>query len=125
MKDLIYKKESYEVVGACMEVHKRLGCGFLEPVYQEALSIELRRQSIPYIQEKELEIFYKDEKLSQKYFADFICFDKILLELKALENLTKNNEAQVINYLKITNFKLGLLVNFGGSSLEYKRLVRY
>ena len=123
--ELIYKEESYKIIGACMEVHKELGCGFLEPVYQEALSLEFQRQSISYISEKELDIFYKGEKLNKKYFADFVCYDKIILELKALDKLTKNHESQVINYLKAAKFKLGLLVNFGENSLVYKRLVRY
>ena len=123
--DLIYKEESYKIIGACMEVHKELGCGFLEPVYQEALSLELKRQSIPFIREKELDIFYKGKKLNKKYFTDFVCYGKIILEIKALDKLTKNHEAQAINYLKATTFNLGLLVNFGENSLVYKRLVRY
>ena len=123
MINLVYKEESYKIVGACFEVHKELGPGFLEPVYQEALSREFMIQKIPHERETTLTITYKDIKLDKKYIADFVCFDKIIVELKALNNLTTEHEAQVINYLKATGFKLGILVNFGSKSLEYKRLV--
>ena len=96
---------------------------FLEAVYQEALKRELESQSIPYKREVRLKIKYKDEYLDKEYQADFICFDKIILEIKALSELTTDHEAQVINYLKATNLKLGLLVNFGSKSLQYKRLI--
>ena len=121
--DLIYKEESYKIIGAAMEVHQELGCGFLEAVYQEALEIEFQKQGIPYKREKLLTINYKDIKLKKRYSADFICYDKIIVELKALSDLTTQNEAQVINYLKTTKHKLGLLINFGSKSLQYKRLV--
>ena len=81
-----------------MEVHKELGCGFLEPVYQEALSLEFQRQSIPYIHEKELDILYKGEKLNKKYYADFVCYEKIIVETKALSALNTDHEAQLLNY---------------------------
>ena len=123
MINLVYKEKSYKIVGACFEVHKELGPGFLEPVYQEALSREFMIQKIPNERETTLTITYKDIKLDKKYIADFVCFDKIIVELKALNNLTTEHEAQVINYLKATGFKLGILVNFGSKSLEYKRLV--
>ena len=123
MENLIYKEESYKIVGACFEVHKELGQGFLEAVYQEALAIEFKNKNIPFEKEKELEITYKGKKLFKKYYADFVCFDKIIIELKALSKLTTEHEAQVLNYLKATGFKLGILVNFGSSSLEYRRLV--
>ena len=106
-----------------MEVHKNLGSGFLEAVYQEALSIEFEEAGIPFEQEKRLTIDYKGHLLKKAYIADFVCFDKIILELKAIENLKSEHIAQVINYLKITDFKLGLLVNFGSASLQYKRVV--
>jgi len=124
MVDLIYKEESYRIIGACMEVHKTLGCGFLEPVYQEALSIEFNKQQIPFEKEKVLSINYKDIELEKKYIADFVCYGKIILETKALSNLTDDHLGQVLNYLKATQFKLGLLVNFGQPKLEYKRVVR-
>jgi len=123
MNNLIYKEESYQIIGACMEVHKTLGCGFLEPVYQEALSIEFQKQNIPFEKEKILSIIYKDIELEKKYIADFVCFSKIIVELKALSALTSEHESQVINYLKATGFKLSILVNFGEESLKYKRIV--
>jgi len=123
MSELIYKDECYKIVGACMEVHKTLGCGFLEAVYQEALAIELAKQNIPFEQQKRIQIEYKDITLRKEYFADFICYGKIIIELKALPDLCGEHEAQVINYLKATGNKLGVLVNFGRSSLQYKRLV--
>jgi len=107
-----------------MEVHKTLGCGFFEAVYQEALEIEFNIQGIPYQREEELHIVYKNEILQKKYRADFICFDKIIVELKALSQLETFNEAQVLNYLKVTEYKLALLVNFGETSLKYKRIVK-
>ena len=106
-----------------MEVHKELGPGFLEPVYQEALEIEFNKQNIPYQKEKELSIKYKNVILNKKYYADFVCFNKIIIELKALSGLTNDHKAQILNYLKATGFKLGILVNFGETSLKYKRLV--
>ena len=123
MSGLIYKSESYKIIGACMEVHKELGMGFLEPVYQEALAHEFALQCVPYEREIELRIIYKGHKLNKQYFADFICYNKITLELKAVSSITGEHEAQVLNYLKASDFKLGLLINFGTKSLFYKRLV--
>ena len=122
--DLILKDEAYQIIGACMEVHKELGCGFLEAVYQEALEEEFISQGIPFIREIELPIFYKEKKLNKHYNADFLCFNKVIVELKALTELTSQHESQVINYLKATGMELGILVNFGQSSLQYKRFVR-
>ena len=121
--NLIYKDESYKIIGACMEVHTTLGCGFLEPVYQEALEIELGKRKIPFVREEILNIFYKDILLKKEYVADFICYDKIIVEAKAINQLQSEHIAQILNYLKITEFKLGLLVNFGTTSLQYKRVV--
>ena len=123
MVDLIYKNESYKIIGACMEVHKTLGCGFLEPVYQEALSIEFQKQQIPFEKEKVLSIIYKDIELEKKYIADFVCYSKVILEAKAVKEICDNHRAQIINYLKATKFKLGLLVNFGETSLKYERFI--
>ena len=123
MSKLIYKEESYQIIGACFEVHKELGNGFLEAVYQEALEIELTNQKIPFEREKTLSIFYKGIKLQKKYVPDFICYDKIIVEIKALSQLNSDNESQILNYLKTTGFKVGILVNFGESSLKYKRFV--
>ena len=123
MTDILFKTESYRIIGACMEVHKVLGAGFLEPVYQEALAYEFYLQNIPFEREKKLTIRYKDIELEKMYSADFVCYDAIIVELKALSGLTSEHEAQVLNYLKATGYKLGILVNFGGKTLEYKRLV--
>ena len=120
---LIYKDESYKIIGACIEVHNELGPGFLEPVYQEALEVELTNQKIPFQREAPLPIKYKDSVLNKSYIADFILYERIILELKALDALSTVHESQVLNYLKATGFKLGLLVNFGQPKLQYKRLV--
>ena len=123
MENLVYKEESYKIIGACMEVHKVLGPGFLEAVYQEALAIEFSHQGIPFEQEKELTITFKGIELEKKYNADFVCYGKIILETKAVKELCDNHRAQIINYLKATKMKLGLLVNFGEPSLKYERFI--
>jgi GxxExxY protein len=120
---LIYGSESYKIIGAAMEVHKHLGCGFLEAVYQEALTIEFRERNIDFLREAAVQIEYKGVTLMKEYFADFICYDKIIVELKAADELSGKHVAQVLNYLKATGYKLGLLINFGAESLEFKRLV--
>jgi len=121
---LIYKAESYKIIGVCMEVHKVLGNGFLEAVYQEALTIEFKRRKIPFEAEKTLQIMYKNHLLKKTYHADFVCYDKIIVEIKAINQLNSTNFSQTLNYLKATGFKLGILVNFGASRLEYRRIVR-
>ena len=110
---LVYPNESYAVRGAAMRVYNVLGSGFLEAVYQEALEIELEKRHIPYEKEKELEIYYDDIKLGKKYVTDFVCYDKIILELKAVKELDDSHRSQLYNYLKATGFKLGFLINFG------------
>jgi GxxExxY protein len=115
--------QTYEIIGAAMEVHRQLGHGFLEAVYQEALALELAAREIPFQCEVVLPVKYKGEILQCGYRADFICFDGIVVELKAISQLTGVDDAQVINELKATGFKRGLLLNFGLTSLEYKRLV--
>lgn len=112
---------TYAILGAAMEVHRQLGCDFLEPVYQEALAIEFENQGVPFRPEVELPVFYKGQKLNTSYRADFICFDAIVVELKALGKLGGIEEAQIINYLQASGFDLGLLINFGARSLEYRR----
>ena len=107
--DLIYSNESFAIRGAVMKVYNTLGCGFLEAVYQEALAIELEKRNIPFEREKELSIFYEGHLLQKKYFADFVCFDKIIVELKAVKELDDSHRSQIYNYLKATGFKLGLL----------------
>ena len=122
--NLIYEQETYNIIGAAMEVHSNLGSGFLEAVYQEAFAIELEKRNIQFKQEEKLKIKYKDQVLSKYYEADFICYDKIIVETKAIKELSGIDEAQVINYLKATGLKIGLLINFGAESLEHKRLLR-
>ena len=106
-----------------MTVHRELGPGFLEPIYQEATEIQFNNDLIPHQREKELVIHYMGKKLLKRYSADFVCYDKIIVELKALSALVSDHEAQLLNYLKATGYKLGILVNFGAPKLEYKRLV--
>jgi GxxExxY protein len=121
--ELLFKKESYAIIGAAMEVHRTLGKGFLESVYQESLGVEFKKRQIPFCREHLLELFYKGDKLSKYFVADFICFEKILLELKSVSVLNSEHEAQVLNYLKATKMQLALLINFGSNSLQYKRIV--
>jgi GxxExxY protein len=111
--EIIFKEESYKIVGACFEVYREKGCGFVEPVYQECMEIEMRLQGIVNSPQKPLALEYKGQLLSCAYVPDFICYDKIILELKAVAELNEEHRAQVQNYLKATRFKLGLLVNFG------------
>ena len=108
VEGVLFKKESYKIIGAAMEVHRELKTGFLEPVYQEAFEKEFRLQNIPYQRESLINIYYKGEKLDKYYKADFICYNEIVIELKALSDLTKEHESQLINYLKATNKKLGI-----------------
>jgi GxxExxY protein len=121
--DLLFKEECYKVIGACMAVHRELGNGFLESVYQEALAIEFKQQGIPFIREKVIPVIYKSVALHSVFKADFVCYDSIILELKALSALTGDHSSQVINYLKATGMRVGLLVNFGSSSLKHQRFV--
>jgi GxxExxY protein len=122
---LLYPEECYKINGALYEVHKELGPGLLEKVYQEALEKELKLQGIPFEREKSFTIMYKGEALEQKYIADFVIYDKIVVELKAVDELLPVHKAQVINYLAITGYKLGLLVNFNARTLHPERIVRY
>lgn len=112
---------TYAIIGAAMEVHRHLGNGFLEAVYHEALAIELKEREIPFQHEVDLPLFYKEQSLKTFYRADFICYNRIVVELKAVKKLGGNEAAQIINYLKATNLDTGLLLNFGSNSLEYKR----
>lgn len=120
--ELIYSEESYAILGACFEVYKSKGPGFLEAIYQECLELELSERSIPYSSQKPLTIYYKTSKLHQKYVPDFVCYDRIILEIKAIKSLTDEHRAQTINYLKSTGLKLGFLINFGHyPKLEFER----
>jgi len=123
MVDIIYKEESYRIFGAAINVHKKLGAGFLENVYQEALQIELQNQEIPFQKEKKLAVIYDNKPLNKFYRADFVCFNQIIVELKAQRFISNHDMAQTLNYLKATNFKLGLLIDFGSPSLTYKRVL--
>ena len=121
---IVYKEEAYRIMGAAFKVYNGLGHGFLEAVYQEALEIEFQKQGIPYEREKELKIQYDGIELKQTYKADFVCFGKIIVELKAVSALDDAHRSQVYNYLHATGFKLGLLYNFGCSDeLEKERIV--
>ena len=121
---MIYKEEAYKIIGAAMAVHTELGPGFLEAVYQEALTIEFELREIPFKKEVLLPVTYKGYPLENKYKADFICYDKIIVETKAINEICGSHEAQVVNYLKATGYKLGILINFGEESLNYKRMVK-
>ncbi len=123
MPEIIYKEESYKIIGACMEVHKKLGCGFLESVYSEALEIEFKKSEIPYEREKKLPVFYGDVPLKKYFKADFVCYNSIILELKATKFIIEADHRQTVNNVKATKFQLGLLINFGTPSLTYKRIV--
>jgi GxxExxY protein len=121
--EIVFKQEVYNIVGACMEVHRELGYGFLEAIYHEALMVELNARNIPFETNVKLQVNYKSHPLSKAYFADIICYNKIIVELKASEGIAPEHVSQVINYLKATDYQLGLLVNFGTKSLQYKRVI--
>jgi len=110
---IIYKEECYKIQGAVFEVYREMGCGFLEAVYQECLGKEFSLSSVPFVAQQELTLNYKSEPLEQTYKPDFICYGKIIVELKAVKKLLPDHKAQVLNYLKATNMKIGILVNFG------------
>lgn len=125
MAELIYRDEAYAVVGACFEVYNEKGCGFLEAVYQECLEIEFGLRRLPYRPQAELQISYKGRILKTAYQPDFICFERIILEIKAVSALDEIHRAQVHNYLKATGHRLGLLVNFGSQGkLQHERIIR-
>jgi GxxExxY protein len=123
MSEILYKEESYKIIGACFEVYKLKGCGFTEPVYQECLEIEFGMQSIPFVAQPVLELEYKGVGLAQTFKPDFICYGNIIVELKSLERLAGVHRAQTLNYLNATKFELALLINFGHfPKLEYERI---
>ncbi len=119
--ELILKDEVYRIVGAAMEVSNELGNGFLEAVYQEALGMELGRRQIPHTQQQRITISYKNTTLDKKYIADYVCFEQVIVEIKALRSITGIEESQLLNYLKATGFPVGLIINFGTPKLQWKR----
>jgi GxxExxY protein len=123
MTEIHFKDESYHIIGAYMEVHKKLGSGFLESVYSEALGLEFKKVNIPYEREKKLPVFYDNQPLNKYFRADFVCYKSIIVELKATKYLIDADRQQTLNNLKATQFKLGIIVNFGTPSLIYKRIV--
>ena len=123
MTELIYKEEFYKIIGICMEVHRLLGRGFLEIIYKDSLEYECKKNNIPFEREKEYKIPYKEIILQHMYYADFVLFDKIILEVKAINGIIDEFIKQTLNYLSASNNKLGIIVNFGEDSLKYKRLV--
>ena len=123
MEHIIYKEESFQVIGKCMEVHNNLGAGFLEIVYKDALVWEFKRAGIPYEREKEYLVNYKGQILPHKFYADFVVFGKIILEVKSIAMFAQEHTAQCINYLKVSENKLALLVNFGELKFNHRRIV--
>ena len=123
MSKLLFEEETYRIIGACMSVHQKLGNGVLESVYQEALEKEMNKEEIPFERQKKIQIKYEDEYLEKYFMADFVCYHRIILEIKAVTALINDHMAQVLNYLKATNYPVGLLINFGQPSLIWKRLI--
>jgi len=122
--DLLYKEESYQIIGACFEVYKEKGCGFVEPVYQECLEIQFELMNLPYSAQTQLQLSYKGRPLKLKFIPDFVLFDKIIVELKAVKELNDEHRAQVHNYLRATGLRLGLLINFGfHPKIQHERIV--
>lgn len=123
---MIEKEElTGKIINACMEVHNELGNGFLEPVYQEALEEEFKIQGIPYVREKLLPVMYKGKQLKKEYYADFVCYDDIIVEVKAVSVLSKPHKAQVLNYLNAASKEIGLLINFGETKLKWERITKF
>ena len=122
MKDLLYSDFTRAIIGAAMEVHKILGQGFLESVYEEALAIEFGLRKIPYERQRAIDVIYKDN-LTKQFICDFVVYDKIIIEMKAIREISDIEKAQLLNYLKASGFNVGLLLNFGSGSLEVKRLI--
>jgi len=121
---LLYKNESYKAIGACMEVHNQLGHGFLEVVYKDALEVEFNNLKIPFTREKEYIVKYKDTILPHRFYADFVVYDHIILEIKAASAINEKHQAQALNYLSVSNEKLAIIVNFGAMELTFQRLVK-
>jgi len=123
MPEYLYENESYKIIGILYEVHKNLGKGFSEIVYKDALEYEFHKNNIPFEREKEYKVNYKETILKHKFYANFVVFDKIIIEIKSTDSFVNNHYAQCLNYLKVSNNKLALLVNFNQTSVEYKRII--
>lgn len=123
MGDYLYKDENFRIVGLCMEVHRILGSGLLEIVYKDALEFELKQHKIPYAREREYAVSYKGNILPHKFYADFVVYDDIILEVKSLSEINKEHIAQTINYVKLAKGRLGIIVNFGSAGLQHKRII--
>ncbi len=119
----IYEQQIYDVIGAAMEVHRHLGCGFLEEVYQEALERELKHRKIPFEAQCKIKVYYKDEPLDKYYIADLVCYEDLIIELKAVSELAPIHTSQLVNYLQATDTLYGVLINFGEESLRYRRVI--
>ena len=125
MTEILFKDESYKIMGAIFEVYKEMGCGFLESVYQECVELELAAQGVPFVAQVELDLKYKSNALKSKFIPDLICYEKIVLELKAVKQIADQHRAQVHNYLKASGLRLGIIVNFGHfPKVEYERIAR-
>lgn len=122
---ILFEKESWAIRGAALEVHKQLGCGFSEKVYQDALEIEFKLMKIPYEREKHITINYKGHQIDHDYFADFVCYGHIIVELKAVSEIIGAHKSQVVNYLRATGSELGFLFNFGETSLKTERILNH
>ncbi|MEO2050600.1 MAG: GxxExxY protein [Allomuricauda sp.] len=123
MSQIIYKNESYFVIGLCMDIHNELGKGFSEAVYSDALEMELKSNGVPFQREVRFDIIYKGEKLKHYYYADYLVDDKFILELKAVEKISNSHIKQTLNYLAASKMQLGLIINYGEDSLSYKRVI--
>ncbi len=119
----MYKNEHYKLVGLCIEIHRILGSGLLEVVYKDALEYELQQNKIPYTREKEYPVYYKGKLLPHQFYADFVVYDNIIVEVKALNEISKEHIAQTINYIKLARGKLGIIINFGTAELQHKRII--
>jgi len=120
---LLYEEQTFQIIGACMEVHKKLGNGFLESVYEEALEKEFIKRNIPFLRQHKLNLFYDGNPMDKYFKADFLCYQSIIVEIKAVSFLIKDMQKQTINYLNASNMQVGLLINFGESSLKWKRFI--
>jgi GxxExxY protein len=121
--EVIYREESFKIIGICLEVHRELGMGFSEIIYKDALEIEFKKHGIPYVREREFQVFYKAQPLNRSFFVDFYLYDKIVLEVKAKSGIIEEHEIQTLNYVATSKSKLGIIANFGAKSFQQKRIV--